>query len=67
MIHHLAELGDLGQSRIPIGRDHRDAAIEGFEMLQDLSSVEAAKSRLERLVQGDQVVVIPRSAHRSRS
>jgi hypothetical protein len=53
MIHHLAELGDLGQSRIPIGRDHCDAAIERFKVLQDLSSVEAAESRLERLVQGD--------------
>jgi len=48
----------MGQSRVAIGRDHRDPAIKGFEVFPNLSSIEAAESGLERLVQGDQVVVI---------
>jgi hypothetical protein len=50
MIHHLAELGDLRQRGIAIGCNHRDAAIEGFEVFQYLSSVKSAESRLKRLV-----------------
>ncbi|MDQ3904258.1 MAG: hypothetical protein M3300_02120 [Actinomycetota bacterium] len=66
MIQNPAELGDLRQGGIPIGRDERDATIQRFEVVQHLSAVESESRYVEGFVQGNQVVAIPGSAHSHR-
>jgi hypothetical protein len=42
VIQRLGELGDLGQGRVPVGGNYRDAAIQRLQMLQHLPSIESA-------------------------